>query len=98
MHSNDKRLCVLANISNDIKSIVNKCEKCLANFHRNQKEPYIPFDIPIVTWKSIATNLFVFNDKICMFVVDLFSRVSSCQAMPWGKFKSCAECLQSHIQ
>ena len=62
------------NISEDIKSIVNKCEKCLANCWRNQKEPYIPFDIPTVAWKSIATDLFTLQDKTFMVVVDLFSR------------------------
>ena len=61
------------NISEDIKSIVNKCEKCLANCWRNQKEPYIPFDIPIVAWKSIATDLFTFEDKTYVVVVDVFS-------------------------
>ena len=61
------------NISEDIKSIVNKCEKCLANCQRNQKEPYIPFDIPIVAWKSIATDLFTFQDKTYVVVVDVFS-------------------------
>ena len=49
-------------------------QKCLANCQRNQKEPYIPFDIPIVAWKSIATDLFMFQDKTYMVVVDLFSR------------------------
>ena len=61
------------NISDDINGIVNKCEKCLANCHCNQKEPYIPFGIPIVAWKSIATDLFTFQDKIYMVVVDIFS-------------------------
>ena len=61
------------NISEDIKSIVNKCEKCLANCQRNQKEPYIPFDIPTVAWKSIATDLFTFQDKTYVVVVDIFS-------------------------
>ena len=58
-------------ISDDIKAIV-KCEKCLANCLHNQKEPYIPFDIPIVAWKSIATDLFMFQDKTYVVVVDLF--------------------------
>ena len=60
------------NISDDIKAIVHKCEKCLANCCHNQKEPYIPFDIPIVAWKSIATDLFMFQDKTYMVVADLF--------------------------
>ena len=62
------------NISEDIKSIVNKYEKCLANCCRNQKEPYIPFDIPIVAWKTVAAYLFVFQDKTYIAVIDLFSR------------------------
>ena len=62
------------NISDEIKAIVNKCEKCLANCRRNQKEPFIPFDIPIVAWKSIATDLFTFQDKTFMGVINLFSR------------------------
>ena len=64
------------NITEDIKSIVNKCEKCLANCRRNQKELYIPIDIPIIAWKTIATDLFMFQDKTYMVAVDLFSRFS----------------------
>ena len=64
------------NISDDIKAIVHKCEKCLANCHRNQREPFIPFDIPIVAWKSVAIDLFVFQDKTYVVAVDLFSRFS----------------------
>ena len=36
--------------------------------------PYIPFDIPIVAWKTVATDLLVFNDKTYILVIDLFSR------------------------
>ena len=51
------------NITENIKSIVNKCEKCLANCRCNQKEPYIPIDIPIVVWKTVTTDLFMFQDN-----------------------------------
>ena len=64
----------MSNISDDIKAIVSKCEKCLANCCHNQKEPYIPFDIPIVAWKSTATDLFTFQDKTYVVVVDTFSQ------------------------
>ena len=60
-------------ITEDIKSIVNKCEKCLAHCRCNQKEPYIPSDIQIVAWKTIATDLFVFQDKTYILIIDLFS-------------------------
>ena len=62
------------NITEDIKSIVNKCEKCLANCRHNQKELHIPIDIPIVAWKTVTTDLFVFQDKTYVVAVDLFSR------------------------
>ena len=62
------------NITEDIKSIINKCEKCLAHCRCNQKESYIPIDIPIVAWKTIATDLFVFQDKTYILIIDLFSR------------------------
>ena len=61
-------------IREDIKSIVNKCEKFLAHCRHNQKEPYIPINIPVVAWKTIATDLFIFKDKTYILVVDLFSR------------------------
>ena len=35
---------------------------------------YIPIDIPIIAWKTIATDLFVFQDKTYMVAEDLFSR------------------------
>ena len=62
------------NIVDDIKSVVQKCERCLMNCRRNQKESNIPIEIPIVAWKVLATDLFVFNDKTYILVVDLFSR------------------------
>ena len=46
----------------------------MANCSCNQKEPYIPIDIPIIAWKTVATDLFVFQDKTHMMAVDLFSR------------------------
>ena len=45
----------------------------MANCRRNKKEPYIPIDIPIVAWKTIATDLFIFNDKTYILMIDLFS-------------------------
>ena len=62
------------NITEDIKSMVQHCEKCLMNCRQNQRETDIPIKIPIVTWKVIASDLFVFNSKSFILVIDLFSR------------------------
>ena len=69
-------------ITEDIKSIVNKCEKCLANCRCNQKEPFIPIDIPIVAWKTVATDLFILNDKTYILVILIFM-FSSSKAVIW---------------
>ena len=55
------------------KSIVHKCEKCLVNCRHNQKEPNLPIEIPVIAWKTMTTDLFVFNDKTYILVIDLFS-------------------------
>ena len=60
-------------IIENIKSIINKCEKCLAHCRHNHKELYIPIDIPIVAWKTVATDLFMFQDKTYILIIDLFS-------------------------
>ena len=62
------------NISEDIKSIVHKCKKCLLNCRRNQKEPNLPIEIPVIAWKTVTTDFFVFNDKTYILVIYLFSR------------------------
>ena len=37
------------------------------------KRAYIPIDIPIVAWKTVATDLFMFQDKTYILIIDLLS-------------------------
>ena len=62
--------------------------------HHNQKEPYVPFDIPIVAWKSITTDLFTFQDKTFMVIFMIFS----CQTTAWGDYEIGYKCLEGCIQ
>ena len=78
-----------------IKSIVNKCEKCLANCRCNQKEPYIPIDIPIVAWKTIVTNLFVFNDNTYILLIDLFSHFPVVRHLAGENMKTVLKAMQN---
>ena len=80
------------NITEDIKSIINKCERCLAHCRRNQKEPYIPIDIPIVAWKTVVTDLFVFQNTLSG------NTLSGGKAAMWGKYKIGTGCLKRCIQ
>ena len=47
--------------------------KCLVNCRHNQKEPYIPIDIPIIAWETSKIDLFIFNNKTYILLIDLFS-------------------------
>ena len=81
-------------ITEDIKSIVNKCEKCLAHCRCNQKEPYIPTDIPIVAWKTVTTDLFMFQDKTYILIVDLFSSFPVVRQLHWESTKLVLDALK----
>ena len=81
-------------ITEDIKSIINKCEKCLANCRDNQKELYIPIDIPIVAWKTIATDLFVFQDKIYILIIDLFSHFAVVRQLSGENTRTVSKAMQ----
>ena len=78
----------------DIKSIINKCEKCLANCRCNQKELYIPIDIPIIVWKTVATDLFVFQDKTYILKIDLFYRFPIVRQLCWESTKLVLDALK----
>ena len=78
-----------------MKSIVNKCENCLANCRCNQKELYIPIDIPIIAWKTIATDLFIFNDKTYILLIDLFSCFPVIRQLSGENMKTVLKAMQN---
>ena len=67
----------------------------MANCRRNQKESYIPIDIPIVAWKTIATDLFVFNDKTYILMIDLFSHFPVVGQLSGENMKTVLKAIQS---
>ena len=67
----------------------------MANCRRNQKEPYIPIDIPIVAWKTIATDLFTFNDKTYILMVDLFSHFPVIRQLSGENIKTVLKAIQN---
>ena len=67
----------------------------MANCRHNQKEPFIPIDIPIVAWKTVATDLFIFNDKTYILVVDLFSHFPVIRQLSGESTKLVLDALKS---
>ena len=47
---------------------------CKEYQYSNQKEPLIPHDNPNVPWENVAADLFMWNNKSYLIVVDFYSR------------------------
>ncbi|CAI6364555.1 unnamed protein product [Macrosiphum euphorbiae] len=62
------------NINSDIKNIVENCKVCMKYRNNNSKEPLIPHDITQIPWFKLGTDLFHFDNKIYLLVVDYYSK------------------------
>ena len=82
-------------ITEDRKHLVNKYSHCLEDSKCNQKEPHVPFVIPIVAWKTIASDLFTFDSKSYLLVIDLFSHFPVVRLLPNETAKSVI--LEVHV-
>ena len=81
-------------ITEDIRHLVNKCSKCLVNCRWNQKEPNVPFDIPIIAWKTITSNLFTFDSKSYLLVIDLSCCFPAVRLLPNETSKLVLQCMK----
>lgn len=62
------------NIYYDIKNIVESCEVCMKYRNNNSKELLITHDIPQLPWYKLGMDLFHFDNKTYLLVVDYFSK------------------------
>jgi len=72
-------------ISADISDLVSKCSICLERRSSNQKEPLITHDVPEYPWQKVATDLFTWDNKEYIVVVDYFSRYFEVKALVSSK-------------
>ena len=61
-------------MSSQIKQLVSTCPTCLHHANSNQREPLQPHNIPRRPWQKIGTELFDWNGKPYLIVVDYYSR------------------------
>lgn len=62
------------NINNDIDNYISNCQICLTYRKSNPKQSLLPHDYKFLAWKKVAIDLFEFNKKIYLIVVDYFSK------------------------
>ena len=70
------------NISHDIKQLVLKCPICIEHRASNPKEPLKSHDIPEYPWQIVATDLFTWDDKNYIVVVDYYSHYFEVKELP----------------
>ncbi|XP_055915739.1 uncharacterized protein K02A2.6-like [Eupeodes corollae] len=69
-----KSLVYWPNLNSDIKNIVDNCEICLKYRVSNVKEPLMSHEIFPLPWHKIGIDLFEFQKKVYMLVVDYYSK------------------------
>lgn len=69
-----KSLVYWPNLNSDIINLVDNCEICLKHRVSNAKEPLMPHEILPLPWQKIGIDLFEFQRKVYMLVVDYYSK------------------------
>ena len=61
-------------IGRDIENLIKTCEKCQEFSRRNNKDPAIPRELPLVAWSLLELDLFTFENSTFLLIVDVTSR------------------------
>ena len=61
-------------MNHDIEALIRTCDKCQEFSKRNNKDPDIPREIPLVPWSLLEMDLFSMDDSTFLLVVDVTSR------------------------
>lgn len=69
-------------ISAEITNMVLNCSTCLEHRNSHQKEPLMSHEIPEYPWQITATDLFTWENKHYLIVVDYYSRYFEVKQLP----------------
>ena len=68
-----KEILFWPNMKHEVRDAISMCSVCNEYLAAQQKEPLIPVEIPMRPWSMLAIDLFVFNDKNYVILVDYYS-------------------------
>ena len=60
-------------ISRDLEVLVHNCQECL-KAQEKRSQPLIPSQLPELPWKKVATDLFEWENRAHLLIVDYYSR------------------------
>ncbi|CAK1595943.1 unnamed protein product [Parnassius mnemosyne] len=63
------------NLNSQIEDMISHCQACLAHRNENSKQPLIPHEVPHRAWSKVGIDIFHFNNKSYLLVVDYFSKL-----------------------
>ena len=54
--------------------MISKCDKCLTLLRKQQKEPMLPREIPLLPWQHLGADIAEYEGKAYLVVVDYYSK------------------------
>ena len=66
-------------MNHDIETLIKTCGKCQEFSKRNNKDPDIPREIPLVPWSLLEMDLFSMDDSTFLLVSRCYIQMSSGQ-------------------
>ncbi|CAK1587306.1 unnamed protein product [Parnassius mnemosyne] len=62
------------NLNSQIEDMISHCQAYLTHRNENSKQPLIPHEVPHRAWSKVGIDIFHFNNKSYLLVVDYFSK------------------------
>ena len=66
----------------EIEAMVKTCEKCQEFSRRNNKDPILPRELPLVAWTLLEMDLFTCKNTNFLLVIDVTSRFPVVRILP----------------
>ena len=81
-------------INADITEFVSQCKTCLKYKPQHQAEPLIPHESPSRAWKKVGSDLFIWDSKNYIGVMDYFSNYFEVKYLIAVNSRSIMACLK----
>ena len=62
--------------------MVKSCEKCQEFSRRNNKDPILPTELPLVTWTLLELDLFTYENTSYLLVIDVILQFPVVRILP----------------
>ncbi|XP_036341596.1 uncharacterized protein K02A2.6-like [Rhagoletis pomonella] len=72
------------NINNDLHNVVSSCEICLKFRKSNPKQKLLCHEMVNIPWYKLGADLFEFDKKTYLLVVDYYSKFIECEILSTG--------------